>query len=200
MRLILVRHGQTDWNKEYRAQGQADLPLNESGRMQAEAIAQALKDEPVEAIYSSPLLRAYQTAQAISHFHSVDIIKHEGLKEMDLGYPDGTYFPDVKTEYPEFFKAWTTDPASARWPGGETLPELQARAWGAVQDIVATNRSKSVVVTSHFFVLLTLFCKILDLGLSDFRKLNISVGGISIIEFAGDKPRLTLFNDTCHLG
>ncbi len=200
MRLVLIRHGQTDWNKEYRVQGQADLSLNESGRAQAEAIASFLKDEPVEAIYSSPLARALETARVIERSHQIDTIADDKLRELDVGEVDGLYYPSLKTEYPDFFKAWTIDPASIRWPGGESLPELQERVWDAVQGIISRNHTRSVVITSHFFVLLTLLCKILDLSLSDFRKLNISVASISVVEFVGDKARLVSFNETCHLG
>jgi len=85
MQLILVRHGQTNWNKEYRVQGQADLPLNASGKAQAEAIGRALKNETVDAVYSSPLSRAFETAQAIDTFHQAGITTLDGLKELDVG-------------------------------------------------------------------------------------------------------------------
>ena len=199
MRLILVRHGQTDWNREYRVQGQSDMPLNRTGLAQAEAIAMALKAEPIEAIYSSPLKRAYQTAKAIRQIHPVEIITNEGLKELDVGEVDGLYYPSLKTETPEFFAAWMADPGSVRWPGGETLPELQHRVWNAVQEITSNDHSGSVVITSHFFTLLTLLCRILGLELASFRRLNLGVAGISIVEFSGEKGKLVSFNDTCHL-
>ncbi len=200
MRLILVRHGQTDWNMEYRAQGQSDVPLNPAGEAQAEAIARALKEEPVEAIYSSPLSRAYQTAQAIGRFHQAKIITDDRLKELDVGKMDGMYYPNLKTNAPDFFNIWTTDPASARWPGGETLPELQQRMWDAARSVISGDYSKSVVIASHFFSLLTLLCQILELSLSEFRRLNLSVASISEVEFAGEKGKLVYLNDTCHLG
>lgn len=199
MQLILVRHGQTDWNKEYRVQGQSNLPLNESGIAQAEAIAQALTNEKVEAIYSSPLSRAFETAEAVSKLHQVEITTLSELQEMDVGETDGLYYPDLKTKYPEFFRLWTADALQARFPGGETLPELQDRCWGAIMNIVATNHKETVVVTSHFFALLTIFCKILGLHLSNFRKLNLSVASISKVEFNSNHTKLVTFNETCHL-
>ncbi len=199
MQLILVRHGQTNWNKEYRVQGQADLPLNASGKAQAEAIGRALKNETVDAVYSSPLSRAFETAQAIDTFHQAGITTLDGLKELDVGETDGLYYPNLKKEYASFFELWSTDAKAARFPGGESLPELQKRVWEAIQSILDKNHSHSVVVASHFFALLTLICKVLDLGLSDFRKLNISVAGISKVEFLDGKARLVCFNETCHL-
>ena len=199
MRLVLIRHGQTDWNKEYRVQGQADLPLNESGRAQAEATARFLQDEPLEVIYSSPLSRAYETALAITRFRKIDIITESRLKELDVGEADGLYYPNLKTKYPDFFRVWTTDPALIRWPGGESLPELQVRVWGVVQHIISQRHSESVAIISHFFVLLALLCKVFGLSLSDFRKLNIGVASISVVEFVDGKARLVSLNETCHL-
>ena len=199
MRLILVRHGETDWNREYRVQGQSDLPLNEIGQAQAEAIALALKDEPVEAICTSPQQRALGTAQAINRFHQVDIITFGELKELDVGDLDGLYSPDMKTKYHDFFQVWTANAALARLPGGESLPELQERVWDSIQSILAKDHRESVVVVSHFFALLSLFCKVLGLSLSEFRRLNISVGSIGILEFKEGRSKLVSFNDTCHL-
>lgn len=199
MRLILVRHGQTEWNREYRVQGQADPPLNEMGRAQAEAIAGVLKREPIQAIYSSPLSRALETAHTINRFHAVEVIPHEGLKELNVGETDGTYFPDMPTRYPDFFALWKADAASVRWPGGETLPELQDRVWRAVSEIIAQRMEGPIVITSHLFALASLLCKVLDLRLSNFRKLNLSVGSISEIEIVRDEYRLIRFNETCHL-
>ena len=199
MQLILVRHGQTNWNKEYRVQGQADLPLNASGKAQADAIARALRHETIDAVYSSPLSRAFETAQAIDEFHQAGITTLDGLKELDTGETDGLYYPNLKKEYASFFEMWSTDARAARFPGGESLPELQERVWEAIQSIIASNHSNSVVVASHFFALLTLICRVLDLDLSDFRKLNISVASISKVEFLENKSRLVCFNETCHL-
>ena len=199
MRLILIRHGQTEWNREYRVQGQADPPLNETGKAQAEAIARALQHEPIRAIYSSPLSRALDTALAINRFHAVAVLPHEGLKELNVGETDGIYFPDLPMHYPDFFAQWKTSAASVRWPGGETLPELQDRVWRAVCEITAQTIEGSVVITSHLFALTSLLCKVLDLDLSGFRKLNLSVGSISEIEISGDRYRLIRFNETCHL-
>ncbi len=200
MRLILVRHGQTEWNREYRVQGQADPPLNETGKAQAEAIARALSYEPIRAIYSSPLSRAMETAKTINRFHTVEIIPHEGLKELNVGEVDGLYFPDMPVRYPDFFARWKADAAAVRWPGGETLPELQDRVWRATTQIITPQTEGAAVITSHLFALVSLLCKVLGLNLSDFRRLNLSVGSISEVEITEKGYRLVRFNETCHLG
>lgn len=203
MRLILVRHGETEYNHEYRVQGQSDIPLNESGKRQAGLLAQALQHEAVEAIYTSPLQRAAETAEAIDRFHRVPIRKLDGLKELDAGEVDGLYYPDIASKYPEFHRIWVDVADQARLPGGESLPELQARVWDSIQSIVDADHSSTVVVVSHFFALLCLLCKVLDLSLSEFRRMSMTVGSISILdlpESPGGKIKLVAFNDTCHLG
>ena len=198
MRLILVRHGETDWNQQYRIQGQSDLPLNECGMAQAKSIALALKDERVEAIYSSPLRRALGTAEAINRFHQVKLVPLDELKELDVGELDGMHGTDLRIIYPAFFRDWVTDAASTRLPGGESLTELQDRAWDAVEGVLERNQSDLIVV-SHFFVIISLLCKVLNLHLSEFRRFGITVGSISILEFNGKRTEMVSFNDTCHL-
>jgi broad specificity phosphatase PhoE len=199
MRLILVRHGETEWNREYRVQGLRDIPLNDFGRVQAEAIATTLKDEAVEAIYTSPLQRALETANSINQFHQVEIIILDGLKELNVGELDGLYSPEMKSKYPDFYQSWKADAASARMPGGESLPELQDRVWASIQSILDKS-GKLVIVVSHFFSLLSLLCKVFDLSLSEFRRFNLMLGSISMLEFSEEKAKLVSFNDTCHLG
>jgi len=199
MRLILVRHGRTDWNREFRVQGHSDIPLNQTGQDQAEAIAQKLKDETIEALYSSPLSRAYQTAEAIGTFHKVKITSDDRLKELDVGEVDGVYYPRLKDDTPDFFSKWMSDPAGARWPGGESMADLQRRVWDVVMGIKTDHADGTVVITSHLFTILTIMCEILGMKLSEFRRLNLSVASISEAEFNGNQSRLLKFNDICHL-
>ncbi|MDD5093968.1 MAG: histidine phosphatase family protein [Dehalococcoidia bacterium] len=200
MRLILVRHGETDWNHQRRLQGQHDLPLNELGIAQAALIARSLQKETVEAIYTSPLRRALETAEAINRFHRLPIKGIDGLKEISAGELDGVQVADVKCKYPEFYRLWTINAAAARLPGGESLPEVQERVWESVQGILNNGHSGKVIVVSHFFVILSLLCKTLDLSLSEFRRFGMNVASITTLDFFGSQARLVCFNDTCHLG
>ena len=107
MKIYLVRHGETEWNRTNRFQGISDISLNARGKAQAEALAQALKDEPIDVVYSSPLTRARETAQAIRQFHpSSRYFEEEGLKEMDLGDFEGMAASGWAKQYPEFKKKW----------------------------------------------------------------------------------------------
>ena len=199
LRIFLVRHGQTDWNRIHRFQGQPGVGLNDTGRAQAEALAFALRKEPLKAVYSSPLARAVQTAKAINRYHQVSIERRDGLMEMDLGDFEGLQSKALMEEHPDFFKAWSEDPASVRMPNGETLEEVQERVWAAVEEIAGAYPEGSVLLCGHHFVNLAILCKVLGLELTHFRRLRQAPGAMNIIERGGDRYCLVGINDTCHL-
>lgn len=209
MRLILVRHGETDWNQQHRLQGLGDLGLNETGRRQAEALAQALKNERVEAIYTSPLKRAWETSCAIGRFHQVEVATLDELKELDAGEVDGLTYEEMRSQHGDLFTKWMTDAAAVRLPGGGTLVELQNQAWAAIREILrrqhggmveeGENKKGVTVVVAHFFTILCIICKALGLNLSHFRRLRLDVAATCTLDFNRQKAVLTSLNETCHL-
>jgi probable phosphoglycerate mutase len=199
LRILLVRHGETDWNKAGRFQGRTNVGLNEKGKAQAKALGVALRQEPLKAIYSSPISRAVETARAINRSHKVPLVRHEGLMEMDLGDFEGLLGTDLNKEHPEFLRKWREDPTSVRMPHGEALQEVQERAWAVVQEIVETHHEGTVLLCAHNFVIRTILCKVLGMPMSDFRRFRLSVGAISIIEMRSERYSVVCINDTCHL-
>jgi broad specificity phosphatase PhoE len=199
LRIVQVRHGETDWNRSRRFQGQSDVPLNETGRAQAKALALTLRQEPIKAIYSSPISRAIETARAINRYHQASIEQRDGLMEMDLGDFEGLYPRDLMEGQPEFLRMWLENPASVRMPNGETLEEVQTRAWVVVEEIAKTHHEGPVLLCGHNFVNLTILCKILGLDIAHFRRLRQSLGAINTIERGRGLYSLVCINDTCHL-
>ncbi len=204
MRLVLVRHGETEWNRQRRVQGLSNLALNETGKKQAEALARALSKEKVDAIYSSPLRRAQETARAISRFHRVDVEILDGLKELDVGEVDGMTYEDMKVHHGEFFARWMTDFTSVRLPGGGFIPELRDQCCTAIRDIVKNERQRdrddrTVVVVTHFFPIMCIICDCMGLDLSHCRRLRVDLASISVLDFEADRTVLVSLNDTCHL-
>ena len=209
MRLILVRHGATDWNQQRRVQGLSNLGLNETGRGQAEALAQSLKDVKVDAIYTSPLRRAQETARAISRFHQVEVVTIDGLKELDVGAVDGLTYEEMRIHHSEFFTKWMADFTSVRLPGGGTVPELRDQCCAAIQDIVkkqqpgrgekSGDEDKVVVAVTHFFPIMCIICNTLGLDLSYCRRLRLDVASMCTLELNPERAVLVSFNDTCHL-
>jgi broad specificity phosphatase PhoE len=200
MRLILIRHGETDANKARLALGRADVELNEHGRWQAQRLALSLKDKPIDAIYSSPLKRALATAKPIASSHALEVQVDEGLIEMDIGEMEGLTFQQVGERYPHFLQVWLGGQAANEpMPGGECLLDVQDRAWQAIERIREREEQGTVAVVTHNFVILTLLCRVLGLELADFRRLRHSVAAKSVLEMGRDRAILVGFNDTCHL-
>ncbi|MBI4302262.1 MAG: histidine phosphatase family protein [Chloroflexi bacterium] len=199
MRLILVRHGETSWNQERRIQGHSDVELNTLGEKQGESLGQVLKNQPITAIYSSPLQRALKTAQSIACYHHLPVNTDPNLMEIDHGELEGLTTEEMRSRYPDFLKRWTADSAEATIPGGEPLTQLQSRAWEAIQRIRALHPQETVVLVGHRFVLGAILCRAIGLSLSHFRRLTLAIASMSILDWNGERASLTLLNDTCHL-
>ena len=148
-RLILIRHGETDWNVEGRYQGQADPPLNARGIQQAYALADALEDVGLDVIYSSPLRRAWQTAEIVARRLGVPLYPEPRLMEIHQGDWQGHLRSEIAARYPELFHRWHTEPWQVTPPGGESLQEVQARVYAAIDEILARHRGQTVGVVTH---------------------------------------------------
>jgi broad specificity phosphatase PhoE len=200
MRLILVRHGETDSNKANLALGRDDVELNESGRWQAQRVADALQSQPIAAAYSSPLRRALDTARAIAERHHLAVEVDQGLIEMDIGEMEGLTFQQVRERYPQFLQLWLGGRAAYEpMPGGERLVDVQDRAWQALDRICGSWTQETVVVVTHNFVLLAILCRVLGLDLADFRRLRHSVAAVSVLQVQNGQMTVLGLNDTCHL-
>jgi broad specificity phosphatase PhoE len=201
VKVILVRHGETAWNVEHRIQGSAsDIPLSELGRHQADCIASRLKGEKVDAIYSSPLQRALDTAKAIAHQHQLEVHPLPELKEINAGELEGVLAADLKLRFDIFICQNAQDPELGRLPGGESVCDVQKRAWRVIQDIALQHTEGTVVVVTHYFVILSLVCQILNLPLPQIARLRLSTGSLTAFTLDGQQgARLELFNDGCHI-
>jgi broad specificity phosphatase PhoE len=201
MRIYLVRHGETEWNRVRRFQGRCNLPLNQEGKKQVRALASALKNIPLTAIYTSPLNRALETACLIKVFHpSTPIFEDNGLMEMDLGEFDGMKVQDWAEQYPDFRKAWNDNPASVRIPGGESLIEVQDRAKKTLERITGIYPPDTIIlISSHNFVNLTLLCDILKIPLNRFRDLRQENAAFNVIYKKGNRYYAELVNERSHL-
>jgi len=201
MRIFLIRHGETEWNRIRRFQGRSDQPLNETGREQARCLALALKEEPLVAIHSSPLLRAMETAQIIRTFHPmIPILEEESLAEMDLGDFDGLDALRWAQQYPEFLKAWREDPSSVIMPGGESLKDVQKRALEALERITGSySPESSLLISSHNFVNMTILCHAAKIPLSGFRQIRQETAAVNVLCKKGGSLWAEVINERSHL-
>jgi broad specificity phosphatase PhoE len=199
MRLILVRHGKTDWNETGKCQGISDVPLNSAGIEQAEKLAFSLKDEKIDLIYSSNLVRAKVTAEKIAGYHPIDVNIRDDLREMDQGIFEGLDFSYIQEKYPDVLEHWRKDPDTLQLPGGESLTGVQQRALDAIEDIKSRFGSQNIVVVSHNMVIGTLFCSFTGSPLKKLRDYIVDEASKSIVEVYDDRFVIISFNDIDHL-
>jgi phosphoserine phosphatase len=197
LKLILVRHGETLSNRENRVQGTTDLELSDYGRIQADMLAESLKGEPIERIVSSPLRRAYETAKAISRFHNAKIEANRDLQEMNHGDFENLTIKELREKHISILRQWENDPASVVMPNGESLPDLQRRAWGAIEGIAETARN--AIVVTHNMTIRTILCKIQDLDMVHIRGMRVDLASKTFVEFKFGKGAIVILNDTSHL-
>jgi alpha-ribazole phosphatase len=157
--LYLVRHGQTDWNVEGRYQGQTDVPLNAAGRAQAELLSAQLAGVPFTAIYSSPLVRATETAKILARPSGLPVQCDARLREINLGLWEGQLSTEIAAHYPAAWAERRSDPLHARVPGGETVPEVAARLAEIANAIAQAHPAGPVLIVSHGLALSTLLCQ-----------------------------------------
>ncbi len=181
--LYLVRHGRTDWNEEGRYQGHLDPPLNAKGREQARTMVQALRQVPFAAIYSSDLQRARETAEALAAGRNLSVRLDPRLREIDVGEWQGLLFTDIMARDPELFKRWDQAPSTMRLPGGETLAEVEARVWAALDDIAAAYPVETVAVTAHGVVISIVRCRLYGRPLDKIWKMKMENAAWEVVEW-----------------
>jgi len=206
LKLILIRHGETHWNKDGLVQGgDSDIELNDTGLEQARKLAAFLKNEPIIAILSSPLRRAIATAEVIASQHQLPVEIDQGLRELKVGDLEGISVSNLRTTFSRFLLQWWQEGEAMKLPNGESLVELQQRAWKAIEDLLERhktspehNKDATAVVVSHYFVTLAIILKALNLPLDYFIKFKLDLAGVSILEFRDYGARLVTFNNTSY--
>lgn len=146
MKIYLIRHGQTSWNVEGKIQGAADIPLNETGRQQADCLKNGMANRPVVRIFSSPLKRAVETAEAIANDQNVAVEILEELKEVEFGVWEGMTWADIRDQYPEEYERWCINPVDVAPPGGEQQENIRRRCKKAIDQILAKVQGDLAIV------------------------------------------------------
>jgi broad specificity phosphatase PhoE len=196
-RIFLIRHGETEWNREEVFRGRKDIPLGERGLGQARLLAERLRGTRLEAVYSSPLQRALQTARAIAAGAEVRAV--DGLVDMSYGEWEGLPLTEVQARWADLYALWQERPESFEAPSGETLEAVRARALPALEAIAQAHGAGSVAVVSHRVVNKVLLCAVLGLDDSHFWQIRQDTACLNVIERDEAIWIVRLLNDTCHL-
>lgn len=206
-RMLLVRHGETDWNRQGRFQGQIDVPLNDTGRSQGGKAANFLHPVCLDAAYTSSMARPRETAEIILQHHPhLSLQALDDLREISHGEWEGLYTADIEDGYPGLLQQWQAAPETVQMPGGENLQQVWERSIRAWQHLVATHthrdKTQTVLVVAHDAVNKALLCHVLGLGPESFWRFKQGNGAVSVIDYpggAGSTPVLTSANITTHL-
>ncbi len=200
--LYLVRHAETVWNQENRFQGQQDVPLSGEGRRQAARLARRLRARDgglsFDALWSSDLSRAYDTASAIGEALNLDVVARPEFREMHFGAWEGLTFPEVAERFPESAAAYRRDSVRTRPPGGESFLEMQTRVAGAFKALWRPDLRR-VILVAHGGCLKALICHLLDLEPELRDRFVIENTGLTLVRYQPDRGRLLALNDTAHL-
>lgn len=201
-RLFLVRHGETLLNREYRYVGIGDYPLSEHGQRQAEQLAEALSRLPIAAVYSSPLQRAYCTADVIADRHALAVQVLNSLIEGSFGMWEGMSRAEVLARSPQDEQqllAWERDPNLAP-PGGESVAMVYERVLTTVEQLAQEHSGQAIVIVSHAGVIKALLCAALAAPLTSSSHIFLDPATISVVDWHPLYPLLRLLNSHAHLG
>ena len=180
-RLLLVRHGETDWNLGNRFQGHADPPLNGTGRAQARELAETLAARPVAAVYSSPLQRAFETAQVVAAPHGLSPVPVDGLREVDVGAWQGLTRGEVEQRFPEQFRRWLA--FGQGWDDGESYEEMARRVITSLLELAGRHEGETVIAVTHGGPIRAAIASALGISHSEARRDGPQIGNCFIAEF-----------------
>jgi alpha-ribazole phosphatase len=199
MKLYLIRHGETVWNVESRYQGHTDVELSEKGHEQGKLVAKRLAKQQLDAIFASDLSRAYHTAEYIASLHNLAVQRAADLRELNFGVWEGLTFEEIIASYSELAEKWYNNPIELTIPHGEMFSQLEVRVRTFIDHLLQNYHGKNVAVVSHGGTIRTIICSLLEIDLKKMWSIRQDNTCVNIVQFFGQKPILTLLNDTHHL-
>jgi broad specificity phosphatase PhoE len=198
MKIYIIRHGETQWNKEEVFRGRKDISLNETGKKQVERVGLYFSHRPINRIVSSPLARARQTAEAIGNPISIAIETMEELTDFNFGIWEGLSLREVEKRFPADFAIWKTSPEKLRIENGETLAMVRNRISAGLANITS-GQEGAVVIVTHRVICKIIVLHALGIGNEHFWDMKYDPGSITLLDRKNDKYTLIFSNDTCHL-
>jgi broad specificity phosphatase PhoE len=199
LRLFVVRHGETQWSRERRFAGSRDIPLTDAGRLQCEAVAQALTGEPITAVSASPLERSRTSAEVIAKPHRLAVTIEDAFREMAFGAWEGMTREEAQASTPDLYALWRDAPDRAVPPGGEPVAAVAARVASGIGELRARHPGDAVVLVTHAIVIRLIVLAALGLGLDRLWSLDASTAGITEVEYQAHWVTVHRMNTLAHL-
>lgn len=200
-KIILVRHCEAEGNTNGVFQGRTDSDISGNSAQQLELVSLRLRNEPIDAIYASPLIRAYKTAEAINQYHHLPIETDARLTEIDVGDWEGRSWAEIERENSPAFRMWEENPGTFQAPGGESMLNVRKRMWAAISEIAINNPGKLVCVASHGCAIRNFLCKALNKPIEEINDIGwCDNTGISVVEMdVAGHTKVLLMNDSSHI-
>jgi probable phosphoglycerate mutase len=199
--MLIVRHGESEWNRIHRYQGQLDAPLSELGLRQAAALGERLRHERIDAIYTSSLQRASVTADAIVRHHSaVPYRQDAALLEIHHGDWQGKYADEISATYADTLYEWRRYPTRTQMPGGESFSNILKRTLEFRERMLAQHREQTIVVSTHDVVIKILLADALGMHMDRINAIWVANASLTTIDYSGELPFLLSLSETAHLG
>lgn len=200
-RVILIRHCEAEGNVKQIFQGHTDAPITENGRRQLELLALRLRNTPIDVLYSSPLVRAYQTAEAVNQYHNLPILQDAGLIELNGGEWEGVPWMELPEKFPDMEEIWWKTPYEFSPKEGESMREIYDRIWNTVIQLVKENPGKTIAVTSHGCAIRNFLCRAQGWPIEQLNNMEWSDNtAVSIVDFDDAlRSTIVLKNDSSHL-
>jgi len=199
LRLVVLRHGSTEWNRERRYQGCVDTRLSAEGQAQAEAAADALAGRSLAAVYASPLARAQETARAIAARHGLSVLTAPAFREICLGVWEGHTVSEVKARFPELYSAWRDRPHTLELPEGESLAQVRERALEGLAALRSAHDGEAICLVSHGVTIRLLILEALGLAPERLWSIHVDAAGISELEYRDGWTTVERMNILAHL-
>ncbi len=194
MKWLTVRHGETDWNRQGRVQGQTDVPLNDEGRAQAAALGKALHGVQIDTAFSSDLSRAHETAKLVLGERPIDIGVTSNLREMKYGSYEGLIFEELARHDPGYYSAWHNGDPELAAPNGENFHQLYERVSVFVRELKDKIQGDTVLIVAHGGSIRALLLILLGLPIKAFYHFSIASGGLAVVERDRNRNTLKLYN------
>lgn len=198
-KVYLVRHGQTAWNVGEIFRGRADIPLDETGKQEVHLAGEALKDETLHAVYSSPLSRSIETAENIAKFHNIPVTPFDAIIDISYGEWEGLENQEVKKKYPELHALWQREPHKIKFPGGESLDEVRFRTMKGLEDLLAKHKNENFVLVAHRVPNKVICCALLGLDNSHFWRIQQDTASTNLFIYRDGQWIIAFLNDTSYL-
>jgi broad specificity phosphatase PhoE len=198
-RIIILRHGRTEWNRVEKFRGRADIGLDRVGIEQAEAAAKRIGEWPISAVYSSPLQRAMATSDIVASRLGIGVNLLPEIVDIDYGEWQGLSTQEVIDRYHSLYSKWIKDPDDVKFPGGESFSRVRDRISRTVEVLIQQHPKESIVLVTHKVICQVFVLNLLALNSSHFWQITQDVCAMNLFEVRGGIPSALFLNDTCHL-